>query len=218
MRPNGVALVPIALFFSGAVLAQATPAAGCEVAALVGQAQAGDQALQVGSRLEAGMELRTAPQSRLRLRCADGSSLVMAADTQLRLEVMDLQGAQRQELRWNLRLGLIGQKVSPGGRWSVRTPTAVTAVRGTEFTVEVAEASKTAVLTKEGAVDVQPAGNGTRSALGGLSGLVGGTAGVIATVGLTVLQGTDCEAGRCSPAANWGAARVQRTLDRLSGV
>ncbi len=218
MRPTGVALVPIALLFSGAALAQAAPAAGCEVAALVGQAQAGEQALQVGNRLEAGMELRTAPNSRLRLRCADGSSLVMAADTQLRLEVMDLQGAQRQELRWHLRLGLIGQKVSPGGRWSVRTPTAVTAVRGTEFTVEVGEANKTAVLTQEGAVDVQPAKPGSRSAFGGLSGLVGGTAGAIATVGLTVLQGTDCEAERCSPAATWGAARVQRTLDRLAGV
>jgi len=218
-----LSLCSIALLCSGGALAQSSPspANGCEVAALVGQAQAGEQALQVGSRLEAGMELRTAPNSRLRLRCADGSSLVMAADTQLRLEVMDLQGAQRQELRWNLRLGLIGQKVSPGGRWSVRTPTAVTAVRGTEFTVEVAEASTTAVLTKEGAVDVQPAGAGTRSAvggLGGLSGLVGGTAGAIATVGLTVLQGTDCAAGRCSPAVAWGAARVQRTLDRLSGV
>ncbi len=199
-------------------VAAAQSDAGCTVAALVGQAQAGDQALRVGSALQAGMELHTGPDSRLRLRCADGSSLVMAANTRLRLEVMALQGTQRQELRWQLSLGLIGQKVSPGGRWTVRTPTAVTAVRGTEFTVEVGEAQQTAVLTQEGAVDVQAASATTRSGLGGLSGLMGSTAGAIAAVGLTVLQGTDCNAGRCGPAARWSPERVQRTLDRLAGV
>lgn len=197
-----------------AAAAAAQSSAGCTVAALVGQAHAGAQALTVGSELQAGMELQTGPDSRLRLRCADGSSLVMAANTRLRLEVMALQGGQRQELRWQLSLGLIGQKVSPGGRWSVRTPTAVTAVRGTEFTVEVGEAQQTAVLTQEGAVDVQAAAPSTRN----LAGLVGGSAGAIATIGLTVLQGTDCQAGRCGPAARWSAERVQRTLDRLAGV
>jgi hypothetical protein len=208
----GWTLGGMAWALAGAAAAQSS--AGCTVAALVGQAQAGVQALTVGSELQAGMELQTGPDSRLRLRCADGSSLVMAANTRLRLEVMALQGGQRQELRWQLSLGLIGQKVSPGGRWSVRTPTAVTAVRGTEFTVEVGEAQQTAVLTQEGAVDVQAAAPSTRN----LAGLVGGSAGAIATIGLTVLQGTDCQAGRCGPAARWSAERVQRTLDRLAGV
>lgn len=208
----GWTLGGMAWALAGAAAAQSS--AGCTVAALVGQAQAGAQALTVGSELQAGMELQTGPDSRLRLRCADGSSLVMAANTRLRLEVMELQGNQRQELRWQLSLGLIGQKVSPGGRWSVRTPTAVTAVRGTEFTVEVGEAQQTAVLTQEGAVDVQAAAPSTRN----LAGLVGGSAGAIATIGLTVLQGTDCQAGRCGPAARWSAERVQRTLDRLAGV
>ncbi len=208
----GWTLGGMAWALAGAAAAQSS--AGCTVAALVGQAQAGAQALNVGSELQAGMELQTGPDSRLRLRCADGSSLVMAANTRLRLEVMALQGTQRQELRWQLSLGLIGQKVSPGGRWSVRTPTAVTAVRGTEFTVEVGEAQQTAVLTQEGAVDVQAAAPSTRN----LAGLVGGSAGAIATIGLTVLQGTDCQAGRCGPAARWSAERVQRTLDRLAGV
>lgn len=189
-------------------VAQAQHGGGCEVAALVGQAQAGEQALQVGFALRAGMELRTGPDSRLRLRCADGSSLVMAANTQLRLELMNLQGGKRDELRWHLGLGLIGQKVSPGGRWTVRTPTAVTAVRGTEFTVEVADASQTAVLMQQGAVEVQPTG-AERSLSSG------GTPSVVA---LAAMEGTDCKEGRCSPAAPWGAARVQRTLDRLSGV
>lgn len=208
----GWTLVGMAWALAGAAAAQSS--AGCTVAALVGQAHAGAQALTVGSELQAGMELQAGPDSRLRLRCADGSSLVMAANTRLRLEVMALQGGQRQELRWQLSLGLIGQKVSPGGRWSVRTPTAVTAVRGTEFTVEVGEAQQTAVLTQEGAVDVQAASPSTRN----LAGLVGGSAGAVATIGLTVLQGTDCQAGRCGPAARWSAERVQRTLDRLAGV
>ena len=208
MHWHAARLAALALCSSLALSAQAQTAGGCEVAALIGQAQAGEQALKVGSRLEAGMSLQTGADSRLRLRCADGSSLVMAANTRLRLEVMDVQGGQRQELRWHLGLGLIGQKVSPGGRWSVRTPTAVTAVRGTEFTVEVTDDTKTAVLMQQGSVDVQPTPPSTRAL----------TAGLLPLVALAALQGTDCNAGVCSPAAPWGAARVQRTLDRLSGV
>jgi hypothetical protein len=197
----------------GATPAHAAP--GCQVAALVGSAQADGQAVAVGQALREGMTLQTGPDARVRLRCDDGSSLVMAAGTRLRLEVLALEGTQRQNLRWHLGLGLIGQQVAPGGGWMVRTPTAVTAVRGTAFTVEVSgDNAETAVLTQSGAVSVEPAPPITRSATGALSGSVG----AVAAVALVAQQGTDCRAGRCSPAMPWGDARVQRTLDRLSGL
>ena len=74
------------LVLPGLALAQA-----CEVAALVGNASSAGAALQVGSPVAAGTELQTGPDSRLRLRCRDGSSLVMAANSRLRIEAFEMQ-------------------------------------------------------------------------------------------------------------------------------
>lgn len=181
--------------------------AACDVSALIGQARSGERALQVGSRLGAGDEVQTGPDSRLRLKCQDGSSLVMAANSRLRIESFEMSGGQRAEARFQLQLGLIGQKVASGGGWSVRTPSAVTAVRGTEFTVEVGGDQATAVLMQSGQVDVRPATAQSRSLMA-----------VLPLVALAGAVGTECRDGKCSPAAPWGEARVKATLDRLSGV
>lgn len=190
------------LVLPGLALAQA-----CEVAALVGNASSAGAALQVGSPVAAGTELQTGPDSRLRLRCRDGSSLVMAANSRLRIEAFEMQSdGKRAEARFHLTLGLIGQKVSSGGGWNVRTPSAVTAVRGTEYAIEVSE-EKTAVLMQSGSVDVRPAAPQSRS-----------LAAVLPLVALAGALGTDCAQGKCTPAAPWSAERVKSTLDRLSGI
>lgn len=94
-----------------------------------------------------------------------------------------------------------------GGGWSVRTPSAVTAVRGTEFTVEVAGDQATAVLMQSGQVDVRPATAQSRSLVA-----------VLPLVALAGAVGTECRDGKCSVAAPWSEARIKATLDRLSGV
>lgn len=188
-------------------LARAAP---CEVAALIGSAQRDGQALQVGSPLAPGDTIETGAASRLRLRCSDGSSLVLAAGSRLRLEQFDLQtDGRRAAARFQLQLGLIGQKVSPGGGWSVRTPSAVTAVRGTEFAVELLADRSTLVLMQTGVVDVSPLKAQARGAPIAALPLV-----ALAASGL----GTECRDGRCAAAAPWSAERVQATLDRLGGV
>jgi hypothetical protein len=203
MKTRSVFVLALAAGLSLPGLAQ-TPV--CEVAALIGSAQRNGQSLKVGSGLSAGDEVQTAADSRMRLKCRDGSSLVMAAGSTLRIEAFEIKEGKRMEARFNLVLGLIGQKVSTGGGWNVRTPSAVTAVRGTEFTVEATEQS-TAVLMQSGQVDVRPAGPQSRS-----------LAGVLPLVALAGALGTDCKDGQCSVAAPWGAKRVKETLDKLSGV
>lgn len=190
-------------------LAQPAQAEGpaCEVAALIGSAQVGDQALRVGSKIAAGSELRTGADSRLRLRCADGSSLVLAANSRLRIDSFELKDGRRVDARLSLSLGLIGQKVSGGGGWSVRTPTAVTAVRGTEYLIEVKEDQSTAVLMQSGQVDVRPAGPRTRS-----------LAAALPLVALVGALGTDCSQGQCSAAGPWSAERVRALQERLAGI
>jgi hypothetical protein len=181
--------------------------AACEVSALIGSARVGERALKVGSSVKPGDEVQTGADSRLRLKCQDGSSLVMAAGSRLRIDSFEMNGGQRAEARFQLSLGLIGQKVAGGGGWSVRTPSAVTAVRGTEFTVEVAGDQATAVLMQSGKVDVRPATAQSRSLVA-----------VLPLVALAGAVGTECRDGKCSVAAPWSEARIKATLDRLSGV
>jgi len=180
--------------------------AQCEVAALIGSARSGEQSLKVGSQLAAGSELQTGADSRLRLRCQDGSSVVVGANSRLRIDAFEMNGTQRVDARMTLTLGLIGQKVVGGGGWNVRTPTAVTAVRGTEYIVEV-KADATAVLMQSGQVDVRPAGPQSRS-----------LAAALPLVALAGALGTDCRSGQCTPAAPWSAERVKALTDRLSGI
>lgn len=180
----------------------------CEVASLIGNATVGDAALSVGQGLRVGDEIQTQAKARMRLRCVDGSSLVLAENSHLRIEAFSTEGLDRREARFFLKLGLVGQKVSAGGAWTMRTPSAVTAVRGTEFAVDVPEEGKTAVLMQSGSVDVQPAGAKTRSIVAALP-----------VVALAGLMGTDCSTDKgCGAAAVWGEGRVKALLDRLSGV
>lgn len=182
----------------------------CEVVAVSGEAQRADgRPLAVGDRLDVGTTLRTGAGGRVRLKFGDGSVLVLADKSQLRLEAYTAGAAQPRTAEFMLELGLIGQKVSPvvGGSWKVRTPTAVTAVRGTEFSVEVGDDRATAVHVKTGEVDVEPAGAQTR--------------GIRPRYPVRLqqaLNGTNCDAKECSAAAAWTADRVQRLDQRLGAL
>lgn len=182
----------------------------CEVMAVSGEAQRADgKPLAVGDRLDVGTTLRTGAAGRVRLKFSDGSVLVLADKTQLRIEAYSAGSAQPRTAEFLLELGLIGQKVSPvpGGAWKVRTPTAVTAVRGTEFSVEVGDDHATAVHVKTGEVDVEPAGAQTR-----------GIKPRYPVRLQTGLNGTRCDAQACTAATVWAADRVQRLDQRLGSL
>ena len=190
--------------------AQAAPAV-CEVAALSGEAKSGPKALKVGDRLEAGTEVATAAKGRMRLRCVDGSSVVLGDATTLKIaEFKPPADGQPRAATLVLTLGVIGQKVAPGGAgssWEVRTPSAVTAVRGTEFVVEVSGEQATAVLVQTGEVAVESTAR---------------TRGIGPRKPIKLnpdAAGTQCNLGSgCTGAANWTQERVREVQDKLAGI
>lgn len=200
------ALMLCLALLSSAALAQ--PA--CEVMAVSGDAQRADgKPLAVGDRLDVGTTLRTGVAGRVRLKFGDGSVLVLADRSQLRIEAFSAPASQPRAAQLLLEMGLVGQRVTPSanGSWKVRTPTAVTAVRGTEFSVEVGDDRATAVHLRAGEVDVEPVG--PRS---------GGSQPGGAVRLDTRLNGTRCDGGQCTAPVAWGQARVQRVEQRLGSL
>lgn len=201
----------LALAAAWPIAALAAPVA--EVLAVRGEALSGTRALAVGDRLEPGSDVRTGASGRVRLRFLDGSTVVVSDRTVLKIERFELADARRSAATLLLESGLIGQKVAPsaGGSWEVRTPTAVTAVRGTEFSVEAHPDYGTEVNVQSGKVEVealQSAADGTRSLQ------------PRSRVELdTRLDGTRCNAKTgCNPSMTWTPDRILRTQERLSGV
>lgn len=198
-------------------------ATSCEVAALVGAAWlvegSAQHPLKPGDKVGEGAQLRTGDSGRLRLRCPDGSSLVIGDRSQLTLSKLQMPAGQPREVSLLLQLGLLGQKVAPAGgggsgggaspgRWEVRTPSAVTAVRGTEFLVEVGADEQTAVHVQSGQVAVLP---GERAA--------GSTRGLRLPIVVDKAGGTQCDVTQgCEAAKAWREDRVRGMLDRLAGV
>lgn len=210
MRILATTLFPALLMGAGAAT---TAAPVCTVQALQGEARAGGTPLAVGAALQAGALLQTGAGARLRLRCIDGSTLVLADRSTLQLERFEpaeaaaaTAAARPREVLLRLDQGLIRQQVAPGGGWRVRTPTAVTAVRGTEFIVEVGADQSTAVHVTSGAVAVE-----APAALRGMK----PAQPVLLNPGEAGTQcGTD---GRCSPAAAWAPERLRALRERLGG-
>ncbi|MBV8605747.1 MAG: FecR domain-containing protein [Pelomonas sp.] len=205
MRPSPWIL---ALAFAAAP-AFATPV--CSVVAVKGEASVAAQPLQPDQGLEVGAEIHTGA-GRVRLRCVDGSMLVVADHSVLRIARFDVGPDKPRDASLQLEVGLIGQQVAkqPGGSWEVRTPTAVTAVRGTEFMVEVGADLATAVNVQSGQVQVEAlqsaAGGGTRSLRPrSIVELAHGD------------DGTSCTSTQgCSAVKTWTPERVKAAQDRLA--
>jgi hypothetical protein len=192
--------------FSSAALAQQA----CEVMAVSGEAQRVDgKALAVGDRLDVGTTLRTGAAGRVRLKFTDGSVVVLADKSRLRIDAFSAAASQPRTAEFLLETGLIGQRVTPSasGSWKVRTPTAVTAVRGTEFSVEVGDDRATAVHVKTGEVDVEPAGPQTRGIKPRYPVRLEKT-----------LNGTHCDGSQCVAAVAWAADKVKRIEQRLGSL
>ncbi|MBL8447644.1 MAG: FecR domain-containing protein [Zoogloeaceae bacterium] len=94
--------------------------------------------LAAGDELRAGETLKTASDSHLTLLLPDESQVLVLGDTWLTLQEVSQTVLERAaRIRLQLIRGGIESRVEPvgGGRFEVRTPAAVAAVRGTRFRV-----------------------------------------------------------------------------------
>ena len=189
----------------------ASAAPACEVMAVRGQATAAGRVLAQGDKLDEGTVLKTGAQGRVRLRCGDGSTLVLGDNSSLTLEKFEVgPDDKRIAAKLLLESGLLGQKVaaSTAGSWEVRTPTAVTAVRGTEFVVEVNAEQLTEVNVQSGQVDVEALLVPTRALHPRKPSRVSLD---------SPKAGTKCsQFTGCTESVAWSAERIKSTQDRLS--
>jgi hypothetical protein len=171
-------LIPALLFLLLSTNLLAAPAV--EVIALRGSgeviANGKTTALTVGLQLEQGAEIRTHSPGRCKLRFPDDSVVIVSDASQLRLETLtegpaassapsafvdELFTQPRMKLKQvqlMLGRGLIGQTVTddPERPWAVKGRSAVTAVRGTQFEVEVTDDLTYDVHITRGSIAVTP--------------------------------------------------------------
>lgn len=115
----------------------------------------GWRSAETGQRLAAGSRLRTPGGASAALQLADGSRVLVLPDSELHLREAAEVGAGALSLRIELLRGRLENAVHPmrasGSRFEIQTPSAVTAVRGTEFRI-AADARSTRSEVLDGAV------------------------------------------------------------------
>ncbi|MER2541854.1 MAG: FecR domain-containing protein [Candidatus Accumulibacter phosphatis] len=145
------------------------------VLAVQGQAQAliastrKRVAVDPGLFLHQGDILGTGPDSNVTLKFADGSRVLLQADSELRLAILNARGQTPfVETRSRLEKGRADSEVTPrttgaGNRYEIWTPAAHSAVRGTRYRISMDPATATSRLeVLEGLVELQ-GGRKTRS-------------------------------------------------------
>lgn len=114
------------------------------------------EALTPGTTVYPGAHLQTGTDSSFTLALPDGTHSLIGANTELRIvNLLRIEGSGAQQAEIELIRGDIENAVQPnrlnGGRFLIRTPAAVAAVRGTDFHV-AASADHTGVTTLVGEV------------------------------------------------------------------
>ena len=126
-------------------LARAVPAEA-RVVAVVGEARSGAAALAPGAVLGPGSEVATGKDGYVTIELADGSRLVLQAQSRLWIREVARYpelGAHRSAV--HVEEGRVETLAAPqqgGGRFEIRAPLATSAVRGTSFRVAVDGAAK----------------------------------------------------------------------------
>lgn len=130
-----------------------------QVVSLAGSASVDGQALQTGSNLTEGGQLRTGPGSFVTLRLPDDSEITVPPTSTVALDrLRRFEHVPLTDTILSVQEGAMESQVAPEGtgvgRFEIRAPVAVTGVRGTRFRVEAsAQGASQAVL--EGNVRVQ---------------------------------------------------------------
>jgi hypothetical protein len=101
--------------------------------------------------LEKGAEVRTDAASKAGLFFPDGSTFLLEKNS-----VFGVEDTSRKKASFSLQLGRLKARVAGmfANKFSVKTPAAVCAVRGTEFDIEVGKGGKTEMSVSEGLVEV----------------------------------------------------------------
>lgn len=132
------------------------PAAEAKVLSVTGTLQVNGKPAAAGSLLRKGDRLATGPNSRAFVGFADGSAIRLNADSRLDLAALG------KKTGLALQSGSVLSVVHKGARYSVTTPRAVAAVRGTVFYVEATAAKPGYVCVCEGSVAVSDRKNRRR--------------------------------------------------------
>jgi hypothetical protein len=156
LRPGSVVWIPVRLqpaesarveFVHGPVTAQAR---GTSASAPVAQ----------GARLEEGTDLQTGPDAFVSVRLTDGTVVRVQAQSELQLRQLRRRGrAGSVQSVLEMHGGVVEATVPPGKEslrhFEIRTPQAVTSVRGTRFGVALSDAGQTFASVLDGSVAVQ---------------------------------------------------------------
>jgi len=156
LQPGSVVWIPVRL----------QPAESATVAFVHGQVTAqahpGDAPVPVakGGKLDEGTALHVGPDAFVAVELADGTVVRVQAQSDLQLRQLRRRGrAGSLQSVLEMRSGAVESSVPPSAepfrRFELRTPLAVTSVRGTRFSVAMTESGQTTASVLNGSVAVQ---------------------------------------------------------------
>lgn len=153
--------------------------------------------LTAGEMVQSGDRIITRSQAQVTIRCTDDLAIVVGAQTRIGLDrLLRPEGSAASTSGIDVFRGIVGF-LRPGGRrdgFVVRTPSAVAAVRSTEWTINVDD-NATAAFVRDGVILVAFAED---------------------TVRLTPGDGVDVAAdGSGGPVKQWGQGRIDGQSERL---
>lgn len=136
----------------------ATLAAATGVVEVKASRSEGWEPVTIGHQIAEGALIRTGPASTAEMEFFDGSATALGAASTLAILQMESRGDHGKVIVLQQELGRARHSVASlktmASRFEVRTPAAVTVVRGTQFTVEVDQDGTTQVEVEEGLVEV----------------------------------------------------------------
>lgn len=156
LQPGSVIWIPVRLQPSESATVQFVQGA------VTAQARAGDAPAPVspGGKLEEGTALQVGPESFVTVKLADGTVVRVQAQSELQLRQLRRRGrAGSVQSVLEMHKGGVESTVPPSTeplrRFEIRTPLAVTSVRGTHFSVAMADSGQTTASVLNGSVAVQ---------------------------------------------------------------
>ena len=156
LQPGSVIWIPVRLQPSESATVQFVQGA------VTAQARAGDAPAPVspGGKLEEGTALQVGPESFVAVKLADGTVVRVQAQSELQLRQLRRRGrAGSVQSVLEMHKGGVESTVPPSTeplrRFEIRTPLAVTSVRGTHFSVAMADSGQTTASVLNGSVAVQ---------------------------------------------------------------
>lgn len=166
LQPGSVIWIPVRLqpsesatvqFVQGAVTASARASAKGSA----NNANTAPTSIQAGAKLEEGTRLQVGPESFVAVQLADGTVVRVQAGSDVELRQLRRRGrAGSVQSVLEMQKGTVESTVTPNAdslrRFEIRTPLAVTSVRGTHFNVGIAEAGQTTASVLQGSVAVHP--------------------------------------------------------------